>query len=149
MNVQVSKQPRVEWLGASYQTILSTDQTGGAMSIIDSVSPVNSGPPLHVHDGEDEIFYILSGEMEVYLDGKLTVAGPGSAIFLPRGVEHSFRVIGENPCRHLVILTPGGFEGFFSEMAQAQCRIPEDMEKVVSTAQTYNLSFTGPPLGAG
>ena len=148
MDGHVSAANQVEWLGATYKTILSPDHTGGAMSIIDSVSPAHSGPPLHVHSGEDEIFVVLSGEMQVFCDGKISAAGPGQAIFLPRGKEHSFRVVGDMPCRHLVILTPGGFEGFFTQMAQNRCRIPEDMNQIASTAETYNLAFTGPPLGA-
>ena len=71
----------------------------------------------------------------------------GETVFVPRGVEHTYRVIGDKPCRHLVILTPGGFEGFFYDMARQQCRIPEDMAAIEQSAARFNLRFTGPPLG--
>ncbi len=71
----------------------------------------------------------------------------GESVFIPRGREHTFRVIGDQPCRHLVILTPGGFEGFFAEMAVKQCRIPEDMPTIEEAATRFNMRFTGPPLG--
>ena len=45
------------------------------------------------------------------------------------------------------MLTPGGFEGFFYEMAREQYSIPEDMEHVNASAARHNLAFTGPPLG--
>jgi len=67
-------------------------------------------------------------------------------MFVPRGKEHTFRVVSDTPCRHLVILTPGGFEGFFSEMAANAYRIPEDMPAIAECAARYRLSFTGPPL---
>ncbi len=138
----------IEWQGVSYKTILSAQDTAGAMSIVDSVSPVDSGPPRHVHEAEDETFVILTGEVELWIDGVLSTAGPGQSVFIPRGTEHTFRAIGERPCRHLVILTPGGFEGFFAEMAKGQFRIPQDMEQVVECGMRHNMTFTGPPLGA-
>jgi quercetin dioxygenase-like cupin family protein len=138
----------VQWLGVSYRTLLSTDETGGAMSITDSVSPVGSGPPRHVHHKEDETFVILTGECEFWVAGETFNRREGGTAFVPRGTEHTFRVVGAQPCRHLLILTPGGFERFFVEMARGQYRIPEDMEKVNECAARHNLSLTGPPLGA-
>lgn len=136
----------VEWLGTLYKTILTTAESGGALSITDSVSPPGSGPPRHVHHDADEAFVILSGDCAFWLDGAVSHRGPGQSIFVPRGTPHSFRVTSDLPCRHLVILTPGGFEGFFAEMAERRCRIPEDMEAVTEAGARHHLSFTGPPL---
>lgn len=135
------------WQGVRYRTILATDDTGGAMCIIDSVSPPGSGPPRHVHEAEDESFVILSGEVLLWIGGETRRLGPGEAAFIPRGVEHTFQPIGETPCRHLVILTPGGFEGFFAEMAAGQFSIPVDMPAIEESAGRHKLRFTGPPLG--
>lgn len=138
----------IEWLGVQYKTILTTDETGGAMSITDSVSPPNSGPPRHVHKDANETFVLLTGEAEFWIDGEKFNRGPGETAFVPRGKEHTFRVIGSLPSRHLVIMTPGGFEGFFAEMAKGNFGIPEDMEAITSIASRYHLTFTGPPLEA-
>lgn len=137
-----------EWLGVRYKPILSAAATRGAMSIVDSLSPAGSGPPRHVHDREDEAFILLSGQCEFWQEGETSTKGPGEAAFIPRGREHTFRVIGTEACRHLVILTPGGFESFFAEMAQGGFRIPEDMQQIGTTAARHSLRFTGPPLGA-
>jgi quercetin dioxygenase-like cupin family protein len=137
-----------EWLGVHYKAILSPADTGGAMSIVDSIGPAGSGPPRHVHEREDETFVVLTGECEFWLEGRTFTKGAGEAIFIPRGREHTYRVAGSNPSRHLVILTPGGFEGFFAEMAQGGFRIPDDMEQVGASAARHGLRFTGPPLGA-
>lgn len=138
----------IAWLGVYYKTILSTEATGGAMSITDTVSPPGSGPPRHIHHDADETFVMLTGETEFWLDGATQVANPGEAIFVPRGREHSFRVISDVPSRHLVILTPGGFEQFFAEMASGNFRMPEDMPAIVESAERHHLTFTGPPLSA-
>src|SRR5829696_7153344 len=128
----------VEWLGVTYKTLLATAATGGAMSITDSESPVGSGPPRHVHHKEDETFVILTGECEFWVAGETFHRGEGETAFIPRGTEHTFRVVGGQPSRHLLVLTPGGFEGFFLEMARGQYRILEDMEKITEYAARYN-----------
>lgn len=136
----------IEWLGVRYKTILTAEETGGAMSIVDSLSPVGSGPPRHVHHNEDETFVMITGTCKIWIEGIETIAGPGESVFIPRGKEHTFKVIGDEPSRHLVILTPGGFEGFFQDMADGQCQIPEDMPAIEASATKHNMTFTGPPL---
>ncbi len=138
----------IEWNGTAYRTILATSTTGGVMSIIDSVSPPGSGPPRHVHRDADEAFVILTGDCEFWIEGKQLTRGPGQSAFIPRGKEHTFRVVSTIPSRHLVILTPGGFEGFFEEMAARNYRIPDDMAKIDEIADRFQMKFTGPPLGA-
>ena len=79
----------MEWLGVTYRTILSPEASGGAMSIVDSTSPVGSGPPRHIHDREDEVFILLTGQCEFWLAGARFVKGPGEAAFVPRGTDHA------------------------------------------------------------
>lgn len=139
---------QIAWLGTLYRTILTTDATSGAMSITDSVSPPGSGPPRHIHHNADETFVLLTGDCTFWLEGHTFHRGPGETVFVPRGAEHTFRVASDVPCRHLVILTPGGFEGFFAEMARHDYRIPADMPAIEAVAERYDLTFTGPPLAA-
>ena len=138
----------LEWLGVRYKTILAASDTGGAMSVVDTESPAGSGPPRHVHEREDETFVVLTGTCEFWLEGERFIRRAGETAFIPRGREHTFRVVGDAPSRHLLILTPGGFEGFFADMARGQYRIPEDIEQVNASAARYALRLTGPPLGA-
>ncbi len=143
-SVPTSDTAAVEWLGVTYRTILSTAASGGAMSIGDTFSPEGSGPPRHVHHAEDETFVVLSGEIELWVAGRTSRLGPGEAALVPRGTEHTFKALKDT--RKLVILTPGGFEGFFAEMARGAFRIPEDMGLISESAERHHLSFTGPPL---
>lgn len=139
----------VEWLGVWYKTLLSSDATEGRIAVVDSVSPAGSGPPRHVHKNADETFVVLTGECNIWIDGTTHYAGPGQSVFVPRGTEHAFRILGEQPSRHLVILTPGGFEGFFQAMAAGGYAIPQDMDTIARIGADYHLEFTGPPLGDG
>jgi quercetin dioxygenase-like cupin family protein len=128
------------WMGTTYRVITSLQDGGGVISVADSTSPAGFGPPRHMHSGEDEALVVLSGALEWWLEGE--------TVFIPRGAEHAWRVIGDAPCRHLVVVTPGGLEGFFVEMAEKGYRIPEDMEAVSESAARHHMTFTGPPLGA-
>ena len=136
----------LNWLGVTYQTILKPEDTGGAMSIVDTTSPVDSGPPRHIHHNEDETFVVLTGACRIWLEGEEFDLTAGESTFIPRGKEHTFKVIGTEPCRKLVILTPGGFEGFFADMAAGQYAIPDDMPAIDKSASWHNMTFTGPPL---
>lgn len=138
----------VEWLGVTYRTILTPEASGGAMSVVDSTSPPNSGPPRHVHEREDETFVVLTGAIEWWIEGERGKTQAGDSLFIPRGREHTFRAIGDTPCRHLLILSPGGFEGFFADMAAGQFAIPADMPQIEESAARHSLRFTGPPLEA-
>lgn len=147
MNDPILGPGAMEWLGVHYKTILSTHQSDGTMSIVDSVSPPGSGPPRHVHHDADETFVLLTGDVEFWLEGETFTRGPGQTVFVARGQEHTFRIVSDRPSRHLVILTPGGFEGFFAEMAMGGYRIPEDMPAIEESAARFRMDFTGPPLG--
>ncbi|HEY8595314.1 MAG TPA: cupin domain-containing protein [Devosiaceae bacterium] len=136
----------LDWMGFTYQTILKTEATGGAMSIVDSTVPPGEGPPRHVHQAEDETFVILTGRCRFWVGGETFERGVGETAFVSRGTEHTFMVVGDEPCRHLVILTPGGFEGFFAAMAANRYAIPADMPEINEVAARFHLTFTGSPL---
>jgi mannose-6-phosphate isomerase-like protein (cupin superfamily) len=77
--------------------------------------PPGYGVPLHVHEDEDELFYILEGEITLdNADGGSATARPGVFVHLPRGVPHGFRNLTAAPARMIVVTTPGGaLEGVF------------------------------------
>ena len=64
----------------------------------------------HVHDDEDDAFYIVDGEMTVFFGTEEALAGPGTFVLVPPGVEHAFRNKGATPVRMLNIHAPGGFD---------------------------------------
>jgi mannose-6-phosphate isomerase-like protein (cupin superfamily) len=94
----------------------SRRSTGGALSVFET--SIEAGPPLHVHDREDECFYILDGELSVRCGGEVFDAGAGSFVFLPRGRPHRFWAPAR-PARLLLIVAPGGIEDYFAEINSA------------------------------
>lgn len=136
----------VEWMGTTYTLLLTEPETAGAFALVDSVTIPGYGPPRHVHEKEDEAFFVISGTVEFWTKEGTVVKGPGDAVFLPRGVEHTFRVTGDRPARMLTMLSPGGFEAYFLEMGRNKYSIPEDMGAIAGAAANYGIAFTGPPL---
>ena len=64
----------------------------------------------HVHDAEDDAFYILEGEMTFELDSESVAAPPGTFVLVPPGVPHAFTNHGEQAVRMLNLHAPAGFD---------------------------------------
>jgi len=94
----------------------SQRSTGGARSVLET--SIGAGPPLHVHDREDECFYVLEGELSVRCGGDAFAAAAGGFVFLPRGRPHRFWAV-DRPARLLLIAVPGGIEDYLHEISTA------------------------------
>jgi len=139
---------KVSWAGTEYNIQMTKEDSGGSVGLFESLVAAGEGPPIHVHHNEDEVIHVLEGAYRFWLDGAVTTRGPGQSIFLPRGVPHSFQVIGPEKGRNLAVVTPGGFEGFFRDVAAEALEIPADMARIGDIAGRYGLEFVGPPLAA-
>ena len=98
---------------------VSAEDSGGAMTVLEEVPPMVD-TPLHVHSHEDELFYVVEGEHIVRRGDEEFRLGPGEAVFCPRGVPHSQRRVDSGVGRELIVFTPGGFEQFFRDLAEAE-----------------------------
>jgi quercetin dioxygenase-like cupin family protein len=95
---------------------VSQHSTGGALSVFETT--IEAGPPLHVHDQEDECLYVLAGELSVRCGSDTFDAPAGSLVFLPRGRPHRFRAK-DQPAKLLLITVPGGIEDYFHQINNA------------------------------
>jgi quercetin dioxygenase-like cupin family protein len=94
----------------------SQRSTDGALTVFET--SVGAGPPLHVHDREDECFHVLDGELSIRCGCDAFGAAAGSFVFLPRGRPHRFWAVAE-PARLLLIAVPGGIEDYFHQINTA------------------------------
>jgi quercetin dioxygenase-like cupin family protein len=110
--------PLIRLGGSSVTEQLGGERTGGACALMEfRAEPGYPAPPPHVHTHEDEISYVIEGELEVTIGGDTRIVRAGQAIFKPRGVPHAFAVVGEQPVRFLETILPAGFEGYFRALA--------------------------------
>jgi mannose-6-phosphate isomerase-like protein (cupin superfamily) len=122
------------------ELIATRDQTAGSIGLFRQTIAPRSGPPMHIHQTEDEFFYVVKGEFKVKLGDRITSAPAGSVMFVPRGTAHTFQNVGTSPGVLLVGVTPGGFEKSFEERQGA------DGETLRGLAKKYNMQVVGPPI---
>ncbi len=104
-------------LGNPWTIKASREDTGGTLAVLEGSFRPMSGAPAHVHHQHEETFYILEGEFLFQLGTQAMTATAGTFVFVPRGVPHAFENVGNQPGRILGIMTPGGYEQFFEELA--------------------------------
>ena len=93
------------------------DASGGSLALLDERGRRGDMPPLHVHRRDDETFFVLEGELTLFVAGEQIVLGPGQAALAPRDVPHAYRVESDE-AHWLVITTPAGFDAFVREVAE-------------------------------
>lgn len=142
------------WFLGTLMTVKAGEkETGGTFSLIECDMPAGFGPPPHIHQTEDEAFYILEGEVTVFCGRDSWLAEPGSFVFLPKGVQHRFVVGDDAPARMLQLTLPARFEHFATEVGEPATErtlpppSPPDIEKLVSTAKKYDIDIMVPSPG--
>jgi mannose-6-phosphate isomerase-like protein (cupin superfamily) len=104
-------------LGADLK-ITPDDSDSGIAVVEHTLAPHSLGAPLHRHSREDEISYVLDGEMSVQQGEEVSTVGAGEFVVKRRDVWHTFWNSGSEPVRFLEIIAPGDFAGYFEEMAE-------------------------------
>jgi quercetin dioxygenase-like cupin family protein len=143
------------WYGDSlFEFLVPSDASGGLIAVFRSTMPEGFSPPRHVHTREDEVFVVEDGEVAFDIDGRRRVAGPGTTVFMPRGVPHTFRVQ-STAAKMLGVMVPGDFEELFRNLSvPARERrlppagtVPFDVEAVMAEQLRLGTEVVGPPMG--
>ena len=118
-----------------------TADNNGAFDLVLSKMRRGTEPPPHVHSREDECFYVLSGEIRVYVDGEVFAVTAGECMFLPRRTPHAFLVASEEV--HMILLVvPGGFLDAINKMNAPAERMEVPTEVDTVTYATADLTQT-------
>jgi mannose-6-phosphate isomerase-like protein (cupin superfamily) len=130
---------RLHFSGADFVIRASAETTGGAFSILEEIDPLDT--PLHMHEREDELFYVLEGEHVFTVGDQEVHAGPGDAVFAPRRVPHAQRRVVPRTGRLLAMVSPAGFEGFFRELAAAERDGTLGPEAYARASERYGITW--------
>jgi quercetin dioxygenase-like cupin family protein len=147
-------QGRPLWFQGNLMTIkVAGEHTADAVAVVEGTFRAGHGPPLHVHRNEDELFYVVDGQMLVACDGRTFTAQAGDTVFLPRGLPHTFKVPAHGgPARALLLVTPARFLGFIEAAGEPapEAVMPPDQEydiaRTEALAADYQFDVVGPPL---
>ena len=143
--------------------MIDGQESGGGFSLVEHpMSPRALAAPLHRHTHEDEYSYVLEGRVGALLGDEVLVATPGDLIFKPRNQWHTFWNAGDEPARILEIISPAGFERFFSELVDrggvtraepliladlcARYGLEMDPGSVPGLVERFDLRFPGEPI---
>jgi mannose-6-phosphate isomerase-like protein (cupin superfamily) len=142
------------WWGDSLAIIrASADTTAGRITVIDNYASSGATPPLHIHHNEGEGFYLIDGTMTIWVGGKKIDASPGSYVYGPPGVPHTF-IVTSPIARYLFITEPAGFDRFVRSVSTVAERLvlpppsaqrAEDPELMARVAAEYGIEILGPP----
>ena len=137
-------------VGVSHTTYkVLTAETGGAMFVMEQANAKKGGPNLHLHHGQDELFYILEGEYIVEIGSNRFHLKAGDCVLGPREVPHAWAFVGETAGRMLLSYSPAGkMEAFFNDREKngiqkgGYSRTSHDAE----TMRAYGMELLGPPI---
>lgn len=137
-------------LGQRVEFLTTGETTGGAFSLIRIFLPSNfPSPPPHRHTDAEESFYLLTGQVEVFVEGVWQPLNINQVVTVPRGKLHTFRSVGLEEAEILVWLSPAGFESFFRDFGHPtnpDDKIPPaiteaDIQRLLAVANRYNLEI--------
>ncbi len=140
----------LRWMGRTSTHFLATgDQTGGAFSLVDEQATRGESVPLHRHRDDMESFYVLEGELTLYVGDQPGVrAAAGSFAHIPGGTVHGFRIESET-ARYLILTTPRHGEFYRAiTLASRPGGLPplESIEgsRIKQASTEYGIEFVGP-----
>ena len=137
-DMELTQTPEISFLGSRVRIL----HEGADLGVVDMLEvPAGHMPPLHVHHATDECFYVLGGEVTLYMPGEERTLRAGDFLLAPRGIPHSYRVGGE-PCHWLVVSQPAGFERFVAAVAQMD---EPDPDTLAAVAAEHDIEILGPP----
>ena len=139
-------------VGDVYRFLATGEDTNGKYALWEAIVPPGGGPPPHTHSREEEGFYILEGEIALYLGGARVVATAGMFANMPVGTKHSFKNETDKTARLLISVAPAGLEKMFFEVGQPVSAgdtktVPptkEEIEKLLAVASRYGIEIELP-----
>lgn len=144
---------RALWhLGALMTFKALGSETGGQFWALEGFADHNMAVPLHVHSLEDEIWFIVEGEIRFHVDGETFVGGPGTFAYIPKGVPHTFEVVSAT-ARWFGLGIPSGLDQWFFETGEPAKALtlppppvgPPDVDAIVASLRAYGTETLGPP----
>ena len=115
--------------GRSFSLKLRGGETGDSIMLFEETVPAGTKSTLHLHHHSDEVAYVLSGEVTFLIGDEVTVGGPGTCAFMPRGVRHAWKSTGAETGRVLFLYTPARAAGLIEEQQRTGCKFASMNER--------------------
>lgn len=129
--------------GDDVRVIARARDTNGMIGIWDAMIEPGTGPDWHSHSRELEVFLVISGTFRFWCGDEIFDGGPGTTVVLPPNVPHQWKNIGTTPGMLFAVVTPGGFEQNFVDMAG----LSQITDEAIAEIETRLGLTDGPPIG--
>lgn len=135
--------------GSQLSLKVTGEQSHGLVTVLEGVLH-SGGPPVHVHEAEDEIVIVLEGQLDYLVGDERGALSSGGLLWFPRQVPHAVANLTDTPCRFITVATPGGIEDFFRAqrdyIASLPAGTPPDPKALGAVTGAEERRVVGPPL---
>jgi mannose-6-phosphate isomerase-like protein (cupin superfamily) len=141
---------RADFPALGNRFLLRSDRTEGRFAVLEhTIAPRALAAPTHTHRNEDEYSFVLSGRMGAMIGDEVVEAGPGELVVKPRGVPHAFWNAADEETRVLELISPGGFEQYFADLAPLFAGDgPPDFAAIAAVQAHYELTMDVDSIGS-
>ncbi len=131
--------------GRTFSLKLRGGETGDSIMLFEETVPAGTKSNFHLHHDSDEVAYVLSGEVTFLIGDEITVGGPGSCTFMPRGVPHAWKSTGAETGRVLFLYTPAKAGGLIEEQQRTGRKFGSMNEReLAEILQRHGWELLGP-----
>ncbi len=127
--------------GLDMKVLVTTEATGGAISVLMAWHKPGEGPPDHVHFSQDEMFFIVSGTYELTVGIRTATAGAGTVVFIPRNTVHRFKNVGHTKACMLDWSLPGGQDHYFKTISELAANGGFTGQKALEISRQFDTNF--------
>ena len=132
-------------LGGSMVFKVRGGETDGGMTVFVAINAPGTGPPLHTHANEDELMLVTEGAFRFQIGDERREAGVGAVAYIPRGLPHTWRVLGQATGKMFIVFSPAGMERFFERMAE-YAGSPTALDTFREIGSEAGMEVVGAPL---
>jgi quercetin dioxygenase-like cupin family protein len=131
--------------GGSFSLKLRAGETGDSIMMFEETITGGKKSTLHLHRDSDEVAYVLGGEVTFKIGDEVTVGGPGTCAFMPRGVPHAWKSTGAETGRVLFLYTPAKAGGLIEEQQRTGRKFTSMNEReLADILQRHGWELLGP-----
>ncbi len=133
--------------GRSFALKLRGGETGDSIMMFEEIVPVGTKSTFHLHRDSDEVAYVLAGEITFMIGDEVTVGGPGTCAFMPRGVRHAWKSTGAETGKVLFLYTPARAGGLIEEQQRTRLGFASMNEReLAEILERHGWELLGPSL---
>lgn len=130
-------------LGDAVTVKVASDDSPHGLAIVTVEVPPGSGTPCVTHAAEEEVYFVLDGELLMHTPTEKHLLKPGDMVHLPPLTPHGYRNPGERPARFLAWTVGGPMDRFFVKMAERVHQLPQDLSAMQAVMAEHGVARVG------